>query len=70
VSTDWISDDERLREHIFVLFAGDITQKGYEKKKAKLLAPYLNGKAQIQPPSKLLTLFSFVQRPNELTCSI
>lgn len=26
---------------LFVFFAGDITQKGYEKKRAKLLAPYI-----------------------------
>jgi len=27
---------------IFVIILGDITQKGYEKKRAKLLSPYLS----------------------------
>lgn len=30
----------------FCLFTGDITQKGYEKKRTRLLAPYVPKQAQ------------------------
>ncbi|XP_070296851.1 disco-interacting protein 2 homolog B-like [Salvelinus sp. IW2-2015] len=39
---------EKLAELELELSEGDITQKGYEKKRAKLLAPYT---PQIQEPS-------------------
>uniref|UniRef100_A0A4W6EIA8 Disco interacting B n=1 Tax=Lates calcarifer TaxID=8187 RepID=A0A4W6EIA8_LATCA len=36
---------------LFVFFAGDITQKGYEKKRAKLLAPYIiHIHTPVEPP--------------------
>jgi hypothetical protein len=37
-------------------FAGDITQKGYEKKKAKILAPYLNLQGKLDCRLTLLSV--------------
>lgn len=31
-----------IKRKLIILILGDITQKGYEKKKAKLLMPYVN----------------------------
>jgi len=40
------------------IFSGDITQKGYEKKKSRILAPYIPkqnlGKSVFQIPSNFL----------------
>lgn len=33
-------------KHCFILFTGDITQKGHDKKKAKILAPFLKTNSQ------------------------
>ena len=42
----------KIYSHLFVtnicsLFAGDITQKGFEKKKARLLAPFQRGNFRV-----------------------
>lgn len=40
-----MADDHVLNGSVFC-FAGDITQKGYEKKRTRLLAPYVPKQAQ------------------------
>lgn len=42
--------------YIFIIFLGDITQKGYEKKKIRLLAPYTKEAHE----SEFFVLFVFV----------
>ncbi|CAM1294712.1 DIP2 (predicted) [Pycnogonum litorale] len=41
---------EKLAELDLELSEGDITQKGYEKKRARVLAPYISSYAQVNPP--------------------
>ena len=61
---------------IFLPFTGDITQKGYEKKRQRLLAPYIsatavtgitnnnngNASTQGQGESRIRDQFAFVSR--------
>ena len=45
-----------------VIFSGDITQKGYEKKRAKLLGPYLSRGEYGKYPVNNFLLSNFLEK--------
>ncbi|PFX26048.1 Disco-interacting protein 2-like C [Stylophora pistillata] len=63
---------EKLRELNTELAEGDITQKGYEKKRAKLLDPYLSRDSNVASPSSpnMNDHYSAVQRSEALQVAL
>ncbi|XP_068751269.1 disco-interacting protein 2 homolog A-like isoform X2 [Montipora capricornis] len=63
---------EKLRELNTELAEGDITQKGYEKKRAKLLGPYLSRDSYVASPNSpnMNDHFSAVQRSEALQAAL
>lgn len=43
-----------LLECVFMYFSGDITRKGYDKKRSRLLNPYVNKSPPQQTSGKLM----------------
>nr|XP_058972641.1 disco-interacting protein 2-like isoform X1 [Pocillopora verrucosa] len=63
---------EKLRELNTELAEGDITQKGYEKKRAKLLGPYLSRDSNVASPGSpnMNDHYSAVQRSEALQAAL